>query len=88
LKKIIIEYMKSNLSNEFNIKDIYIYCEKYIIEHNLQYRFQSKDFRATIRGELNKHELESKHKDNMKLFKRINKGNYSLSANGLKYEKR
>lgn len=88
LKKIIIEFMKSNLNKKFHIKDIYIYCEEYISKHNLQYKFQSKDFRASIRGELNKHELDSKHKDNMKLFKRVNKGNYSLSANGLIYEKR
>lgn len=88
LKKIIIEFMKSNFNNKFNIKDIYIYCEEYIIKYNLQYKFQSKDFRATIRGELNKHELNSKHKDNMQLFKRVNKGNYSLSTNGLIYEKR
>ena len=88
LKKIIIELMKSNFKYEFNIKDIYIYCEEYIIKHNLQHKFQSKDFRATIRGELNKHELDGKHKDNMQLFKRAKKGNYSLSENGLIYEKR
>lgn len=88
LKKIIIEFMKLNLDNEFNIKDIYIYCEEYILKYNLQYKFQSKDFRATIRGELNKHELHSKHKDNMQLFKRVNKGIYSLTTDGLIYEKR
>lgn len=88
LKKIIIEFMKSNFNNEFSIKDIYIYCEEYIIKYNLQYKFQSKDFRATIRGELNKHELNSKHKDNMQLFKRVNKGIYSLTTDGLIYEKR
>ncbi|MFK5976886.1 MAG: phospholipase D family protein [Sulfurovum sp.] len=88
LKRIIIELMKSNINKVFNIKDIYIYCENYIINYNLQYKFQSKDLRATIRGELNKHEIDSKHKDNMQLFKRENKGFYHLSILGLKYEKR
>jgi HKD family nuclease len=88
LKKIIIEFIKSNINTEINIKDIYNYCEEYIIKYNLQYKYQSKDFRATIRGELNKHEFTSKHKDNMQLFKRVNKGFYSLTDNGLRYEKR
>ena len=76
------------LSHLFLIRRGVIYCEKYIVKQNLQYKFQSKDFRATIRGELNKHEIKSKHKDNMKLFNRINKGFYFLSENGLIYEKR
>ena len=88
LKKIIIDFMKLDISKKVNIKNIYIYCEEYIIKYNLQYKFQSKDLRATIRGELNKHEVNSKHKDNMKLFKRVGKGIYSLSVNGLIYEKR
>jgi HKD family nuclease len=88
LKRIIIEFMKSNSKKEFNTKDIYIFCENYVIKHKLQYKFQSKDFKSTIRGELNKHELSSKHKDNKKLFKRVSTGSYSLSNNGLKYEKR
>ena len=88
LKKIIIDYMKLNLKKAVNIKDIYSYCEEYISKHNLQYKFQSKDFKATIRGELNKHEINSSHKDNMKLFKRINKGMYTLTYNGMTYEKR
>lgn len=88
LKKIIIQFIKSNFNKESNIKDIYVYCEKYIIEHDLQYKFQSKDFNATIRGELNKHEIESKHQDNMRLFKRVNKGYYILSDKGITYDKR
>ncbi len=88
LKKIIIEYMKKNSKTTFSIQEIYRYCQEYIIKNNLKYKFQSKDFKATIRGELNKHELNSKHKDNMKLFKRISNGIYSLSAQGLIYDKR
>lgn len=88
LKKIIIEFMKSKNNQKLNVKDIYIYCNKYIIKHNLQYKFKSKDFNATIRGELNKHEELSNHVDNMQLFKRVAKGFYILSNNGLVYEKR
>jgi len=88
LKKIIIEYIKRQKNKPIAIKDIYTYCNDYIKNNNLGYKFKSKDFEATIRGELNKHELNSKHKDSMKLFKRISKGIYTLSENGLKYEKR
>ncbi len=88
LKKIIIEFMKLNSSKKFNIKDIYSYCEDYIVKYNLQYKFQSKDLRATIRGELNKHEVNSKHNDNMHLFIRVSKGEYILSKLGVNYVKR
>jgi hypothetical protein len=42
----------------------------------------------TIRGELNKHEFDSKHKDSMSLFKRTGRGLYSLTEKAKKYEGR
>ena len=42
----------------------------------------------TIRGELNKHNEKSNHKDNMKLFKRDGLGLYSLTEKGGNYDGR
>lgn len=39
----------------------------------------------TIRGELNKHEENSNHKDNMQLFKRTGRGLYCLTEKAKNY---
>lgn len=88
LKRIIIEFMKSKNNQPVELSLIYEYCTKFITDNGLQQKYQSKDFKATVRGELNKHELHSKHKDNMFLFERINNGVYTLSQDGLIYNRR
>ena len=88
LKKIIIEYFKSKNNQSIELSSIYEYCSNYITNNGLQHKFQSKDFNATIRGELNKHELQSKHKDSLALFERIRNGVYRLTQNGLNYNRR
>jgi hypothetical protein len=47
-------------------------------------------FQNSIRGELNKHEVKSKHPDNMSLFIRSSerRGHYSLTDKGKRYEGR
>ncbi len=83
-----LENLKSKNNQPIELSSIYEYCNSYIVSHELQNKFKSKDFNATIRGELNKHEVNSTHSDNMKLFERINQGVYKLSDIGLRYEKR
>lgn len=88
LKKIVIEYIKLNNNQPIELSSIYEYCSNYVATNGLQHKFKSKDFNATVRGELNKHELLSKHKDSMALFERIGNGLYRLSQNGLNYDRR
>ena len=88
LKKIVIEYLKSKNNQPIGLSFIYEYCSNYIRNNGLQHKFQSKDFNATVRGELNKHELQSNHKDSMALFERIGNGLYRLTKNGLDYNRR
>ena len=87
LKRILIGYMKKE-NHPIHLKEIYPYIQNYIQDNHLTKFFKSKDLTATIRGELNKHELNSKHKDSNKLFKRLSNGIYILSEIGLSYDKR
>jgi len=88
LKKIIIDFFKNKNNSPAELKDIYEYCKKFIASKSLENKFQSRDMQATIRGEFNKHEINSVHSDNMFLFERIGHGFYRLSQKGLSYDKR
>lgn len=88
IKRMIVDFLKSKNNQLAILQDIYLYCENYIQKNNLKNHFQSKDLQATIRGELNKHEVNGNNKDNIQLFKRTGQGVYTLSDKGLKYEKR
>jgi len=89
LKKLIIEFIKDK--NKEGIKEIpleMIYEEvpKMFSSYNLKMKMDT--INNTIRGELNKHEFDSKHKDGICLFKRTGRGLYTLTEKGQKYEGR
>jgi len=89
LKKIIIDIIKEKEGlKPVPLKIIYEEAEKIVVEKKLIFKMDT--FRNSIRGELNKHEIKSKHPDSMSLFIRStdNKGNYSLSEIGYNYRGR
>jgi len=90
LKSMIIEIIRENQKKEKEftpLKEIYEKMEKKIKDKKLTKKYKMDTFRNTIRGELNKHEKNSSHPDNMHLFKRSyeTKGNYSLTTKGENY---
>lgn len=91
IKSLIIEVIKKEQSKgvEFvPLQRLYEGVESLVQEKNLTYKMDT--FRNSIRGELNKHEANSNHPDNMDLFVRSleQKGYYSLTDKGRKYEGR
>ena len=89
IKSMIIDLIKLKTKEGLSfvpIQTIYEDVEKTVQEKNLHFKMDT--FRNSIRGELNKHEDNSKHPDNMHLFIRISKGCYSLTEKGKKYEGR
>jgi HKD family nuclease len=91
IKSLIIRAIKNEQqkSSDFvSLQTIYKKVEKMVAEKNLSYKMDT--FRNSIRGELNKHEKNSNHPDNMSLFVRSyeRKGYYSLTDKGKCYEGR
>jgi len=89
IKSMIIELIKLKSKQGLSfvpLQTIYEDVEKTVQEKNLHYKMDT--FRNSIRGEFNKHEDNSKHPDNMRLFIRVSKGCYSLTEKGKKYEGR
>ena len=89
LKKVIIEFMKQQESDGVNavaLKQIYASVIPMIEELNMKMKMDTIE--NTIRGEFNKHEVESKHKDCMSLFKRVGTGLYSLTDKSRNYQGR
>ena len=86
LKKIIIEFIseknKSGI-NEVTLEELYEKIPQIIVKQNLQMKMDT--IFNTIRGELNKHEENSNHKDNMQLFKRTGRGLYCLTGKAKNY---
>lgn len=88
IKSLIIEVIRKGQSTgvEFiALQTIYEEVERLVQEKNLTYKMDT--FRNSIRGELNKHETNSNHPDNMDLFIRSSeqKGYYSLTEKGKNY---
>ena len=88
IKGLIIEVIKKEQSKgaEFvPLQKIYKEVERLVQEKKLTYKMDT--FRNSIKGELNKHETNSKHPDNMDLFIRSSeqKGFYSLTDKGKNY---
>jgi len=88
VKRMIIDSIKLNHNQKTKLNDIYLHCKDFIQINNLEDHFQSEDFKATIRGELNRHEINGRLENNVKLFTRIDRGIYILSDKGLKYDRR
>lgn len=89
LKKIIIEIIRNKQNagvESVPLSFIYDEAEKIVNEQKLNFKMDT--FRNSIRGELNKHEQDSKHPDNMSLFTRLSTGHYSLTDKGKCYEGR
>ena len=91
IKSLIIDIIrqKNKEGLEFvPLQTIYEEAEKNVVAKNLKYKMDT--FHNSIRGELNKHEVNSKHPDRMSLFIRSSerKGYYSLTDKGKKYEGR
>jgi HKD family nuclease len=88
LRKIIIEFIKKKNKDgimEVPLEMIYEEVPKILSSYK---RMKMDTINNTIRGELNKHEFDSKHNDNMSLFKRAGRGLYVLTEKGQKYEGR
>lgn len=91
IKSLIIQVIKNEQQKGIgfvSLQTIYKEVEKIVAEKNLSYKMDT--FRNSIRGELNKHEANSNHPDNMDLFVRSleQKGCYSLTDKGKIYEGR
>lgn len=91
IKQLIIQVIKDKQKQGLSfvpLQTIYQEVEKAVESKNLKFKMDT--FRNSIRGELNKHEANSNHPDNMLLFTRSlkQKGQYSLTDKGLKYEGR
>ena len=91
IKGIIIDVIKQKRKEGIEfvpLQTIYEEAERIVQAKSLKYKMDT--FRNSIRGELNKHELNSKHPDNMFLFVRLpeQRGFYSLTDKGKRYEGR
>jgi HKD family nuclease len=89
LKKIIIDFIKEE--NKRGVTDVplerfYEEIPKRLSGQPLKMKMDT--IQNTIRGELNKHEADSKHKDSMNLFKRTGRGLYALTEKAKDYDGR
>jgi HKD family nuclease len=89
LKKVMIDFIKEK--NKIGIMEVplemfYEEIPKILPSYKLKMKMDT--INNSIRGELNKHEFDSKHKDSMSLFKRTGRGLYSLTEKARKYEGR
>jgi len=89
LKKVIIEFMEQQEKNgvkEISLDDLYKVIPTMTEERHMNMKMDTID--NSIRGELNKHELESNHKDGIQLFKRTGRGLYTLTEKAKSYKGR
>lgn len=85
INSMIIEFMKTKMSDGINtvrLSEIYEYIEKRIDEPIFAGRFKLDTLRNTVRGELNHNELSADDAHSKKLYKREEKGIYSLTEFG------
>lgn len=91
IKLMIVEFMKEQQAcgvNSVSLNDIYIYLEERIKDPMFAGRFNLDTFRNTVRGELNKHHDKSTYPTCLNLYKREDKGMYSLTEKGESYRGR
>jgi HKD family nuclease len=89
LKKVIVEFINEQNKkgvSEVSLETLYEKLPKVLEERNIKMKMDT--INNTIRGELNKHEFQSTHKDSMSLFKRVGKGLYSLTEKAKNYDGR
>jgi len=89
IKKILLEIIKRKQKEGLESVPLNIlYEEAERVVKGKKLNFKMDTFRNSIRGELNKHEQNSKHPDSMALFIRLSTGHYSLTDRGKSYERR
>ena len=84
----IIEFLKEQQSKGIffvPLNEIYNYLDERIKDPIFAGRYKLDTFHNTIRGELNKHHDESAYSTSLKLYKRGEKGMYSLTPKGQTY---
>jgi len=91
IKLMIVDFIKRK--NEegqetVSISEIYEELEKVTSEKNWSYKYKLYTFRNTIRGEINHNEARNTSKNSLRLFKREDRGYYSLTENGKNYKGR
>lgn len=91
-KKIIIQYLSKKSAqgvNQASLQEITEYVFKFIAQNGFENHFKMDTLKNSIRGELNHNEESGKEtKRNLKLFKRIEKGVYTLTQSGKTYSGR
>jgi HKD family nuclease len=86
IKKLIIDIIKEQNKSgiaEVNLETIYKGIQKMLSAYKKDMKMDT--LLNSIRGELNTHEENSKHKRNLSLFKRMGRGLYALAKNGENY---
>ena len=89
LKRVIIEYLldcERQRIIDVSLGDIYSAVSNKVVEKRMNIKMDTIE--NSIRGELNKHEADSNHKDGLSLFKRMGRGIYSLTEKGRNYAER
>lgn len=84
----IIEFLKEQKSMGIqfvSLSDIYTNLDERIKDPIFEGHFKPETFHNTIRGELNKHHVDSAYSTSLKLYKRGKKGMYSLTDRGANY---
>lgn len=87
----IIEFLKEQMSKGIqyvSLNEIYINLDEKIKDPVFEGHFRLETFHNTIRGELNKHHEDSAYSTSLKLYKRGDKGMYSLTDRGANYNGR
>lgn len=91
IKSMVVDFILDKEKNgiyRVSLKEITENLIQRIRTENLEERYKLDTFNNSIRGELNHHELNSNTKNGLKLFERVEKGYYSLTANGKNYKGR
>lgn len=71
-----------------SIKDIYSYLDECIKNPIFKGKYKLDTFHNSIRGELNRHEINSNSSVSMQLYERVGKGQYAITNKGEKFEGR
>lgn len=91
INSMIIDLMKEKLNSGIKIiklSEIYEYLEKRIKDPIFAEKFKLDTFRNTVRGELNHNEISAADAHSKKLYKREEKGAYSLTEFGKTFKGR
>lgn len=91
IKVMVLDFMKKELekgNKQVSLSDIYKNLEGRVKNSEYASYFKMDTFRNSIRGEINHNEEENSEERSLRLFKRIEKGKYSITENGLKYSGR